>query len=224
MAIRKKILNNILLEHDIPSHDILFDEETVLASLTLRDFNFIDEYAIRKRDSVVFLVKEAPAFSKESSIYHEGNRYVGLTLESENESIQLTESNVNDFWFKIKPKFYMLSKLGKFYITQIGKNPKENSYAIVRFPVGDLHGAIPYSRLSPSKELFTEYKNRTITYEDFLIKFNEELGSHRLWEIVQKAKNNTDIYLCCYEEDYKTCHRWAVGERLKMLGATVIYV
>lgn len=224
MAVKKKILNDVLLEHDIDSKDIIFDEELVLATLTLQDYKFIDEYALRKSDRKVFQVKEGPAFSPSSSIYNEGNRYVGLTLKAEDESIQITSDNIGEFWFKIKPKFYMLSKLGKIYITQIGKNPKENAYAIVRFPVGNLHGAIPYSDLSPSKELFKSYKNKEISYEDFLIEFNEELHTYKLWEVIQKIKNNKDVYLCCYEEDYRECHRWAVGERLKMLGATVIYV
>ncbi|MDU8988411.1 MAG: hypothetical protein E7H54_04460 [Clostridium perfringens] len=223
MAMKKKIQNNILLTHSIPSKEIFFDEDTVMARLQLKDYKYMEGHAVRQRDLKVFRIKESPAYSTESYIYKDGNRYVGLTAYSENETIQINLGNVDEFLFTINPKNYMLSKLGTVHVTKIGRNPRENAYAIVRFPVGDLHGAIPYPELSPSPELFKKRKSNLITHEEFLREFDEELPAYRLWAFIEKLKNQRDTYICCYEDDYMDCHRWVVGERLKKLGVRVIY-
>jgi uncharacterized protein YeaO (DUF488 family) len=76
------------------------------------------------------------------------------------------------------------------------------------------------SVLSPSKELFYDYKEGRINWQEFENRFRKEMISSpkasaelkRLKELSQEK----DVYLICYEKNYP-CHRFILIDLIKEL-------
>ena len=76
------------------------------------------------------------------------------------------------------------------------------------------------SILSPSKELFNDYKNGKINWEEFEVRFRKEIQNNtkavtelkRLKELAEEK----DVYLICYEKTYP-CHRFILIDLIKEL-------
>ena len=76
------------------------------------------------------------------------------------------------------------------------------------------------SVLSPSKELFYDYKEGRINWEEFETRFKKEILNNpkaigelkRLKELSQEK----DVYLICYEKKYP-CHRFILLNLIKEL-------
>lgn len=74
------------------------------------------------------------------------------------------------------------------------------------------------SVLSPSIELFHDYKQGRITWQEFEVRFRKEIVSNpkavaelkRLKELSQEK----DVYLICYEKSYP-CHRFILMDLIK---------
>ena len=69
--------------------------------------------------------------------------------------------------------------------------------------------------LAPSKKLFTDWKSKTITWDEYERRFKEEKSSHpeaitKMREIKQLSEQQ-DVFLLCNETEYP-CHRYILME------------
>lgn len=73
----------------------------------------------------------------------------------------------------------------------------------------------------PSKELLHGLKNKTVSEQEFVKQFNQQLRLNCLaYKNVFNRLKNTDknVVLLCYEADGKFCHRHLVAEFLNKHG------
>ena len=69
--------------------------------------------------------------------------------------------------------------------------------------------------LAPSSRLFTDWKSKTITWEEYARRFKEEKSSNpeaikKMREIKQLSEQQ-DVFLLCNETEYP-CHRYILME------------
>jgi len=69
--------------------------------------------------------------------------------------------------------------------------------------------------LAPSLSLLWLYKSGIIDWEEYCLKFYDQLYNldYRFWNNFEK--NFDGKVLLCYEKDYKKCHRYLVGKFFK---------
>jgi uncharacterized protein YeaO (DUF488 family) len=70
-----------------------------------------------------------------------------------------------------------------------------------------------FSPLHPSKELEDEYKNNTISREEFVDKFREEMKNPQCYEEmlkIAKRASKEDVYILCNHKGEEKCHRFAL--------------
>jgi len=93
------------------------------------------------------------------------------------------------------------------------KNIKEKKIAIMRFlpdwskPYIDSN----YIKLAPSKDLLTKYKDKIVNYEEFKLKYLEEIKDIDIKKLYKKFKNTT---LLCTCKPGIGCHRHILAEHL----------
>ncbi len=64
--------------------------------------------------------------------------------------------------------------------------------------------------LSPSWSLLNDYKLNKITWDQYIIRFKNEMDNEsckRIMKIIKDIAKKQDVYLCCYEKAYP-CHRF----------------
>ena len=65
--------------------------------------------------------------------------------------------------------------------------------------------------LAPSDTLLASYKNRAMTKTEMFDKYKESLGSlaceELILSLVQKVRQEEDVFLICYEKEVFDCHR-----------------
>lgn len=80
------------------------------------------------------------------------------------------------------------------------------------------------SILSPSKELFSDYKQGKMEWEDYEKRFrNEILNSKEAMDAlrdISELSKGPDVYLICYEKNYP-CHRFILIDMIKELRLPV---
>lgn len=76
------------------------------------------------------------------------------------------------------------------------------------------------SILSPSKELFNDYKKGKINWKEFEMRFRKEtLDNAKAVAELKRLKEisiDKDVYLICYEKNYP-CHRFILIDLIKEL-------
>jgi uncharacterized protein YeaO (DUF488 family) len=76
------------------------------------------------------------------------------------------------------------------------------------------------SVLSPSKELFYDYKEGRISWQEFEDRFRKEMTSNptAIAELkrLKELSREQDVYLICYEKTYP-CHRFILIDLIKEL-------
>lgn len=101
---------------------------------------------------------------------------------------------------------------------------KKNDYSSLEsYEKNDLDIHIWLSELSPSTKLLLDYKNNSITWEEFKIKFIEEtksVGFMSMFVYLLRLLKESDITLYCYCKD-KHCHKFILGEMLEKAGYEV---
>jgi uncharacterized protein YeaO (DUF488 family) len=64
--------------------------------------------------------------------------------------------------------------------------------------------------LAPSEQLKYGYKNGIITWEEYVLRFTEEMKSdnaQRALNNVRELVTGSDVFLVCFEKDPSKCHR-----------------
>lgn len=86
---------------------------------------------------------------------------------------------------------------------------------VTRFPPKD-NTLIPVLQdLSPSIELFNDYKTNKIEWNEFVLRYNKEVlhdDNDTLNNLISVVKMGQDICLICFEKDNEFCHRRLVAE------------
>lgn len=102
----------------------------------------------------------------------------------------------------------------------------KNDYSSLEsYEKNDLSIRIWLSGLSPSTKLLLDYKNNSITWEEFKIKFIEETKNvdfMNMFVYLLKLLKESDVTLYCYcNNKDKHCHRFILGEMLEKAGYEV---
>jgi uncharacterized protein YeaO (DUF488 family) len=96
------------------------------------------------------------------------------------------------------------------YISMWNKLPSDSMKVRVARP----------SVLSPSKELFYDYKEGRISWQEFENRFRKEMkdSPKAIAELkrLKELSQDKDVYLICYEKNYP-CHRFILIDLLKEL-------
>ena len=68
--------------------------------------------------------------------------------------------------------------------------------------------------LSPSWKLLNDYEGKKITWDEFVVRFKNEMNNNSCkseMKKIKEASKSRDIYLTCYEKKYP-CHRFILME------------
>lgn len=75
--------------------------------------------------------------------------------------------------------------------------------------------------LSPSYELLMDYKQKRITWEEYIVRFKEEMNNDACKMLMKRIKtraSEVDVYLVCYcFNKEKRCHRFLLMDMIKNL-------
>lgn len=119
-------------------------------------------------------------------------------------------------------------------IREIGKYPLDETWVIVRSLKSPIKNTVQVKELSPSYELFIQYRqlaeqnnwNRQTFDEIYVPQFIREMQNpiarERLNELYLKEKQGLSIGLACFCTDETMCHRSIVGGLLSGAGANVV--
>ena len=71
--------------------------------------------------------------------------------------------------------------------------------------------------LAPSKELLQDWKKQRITWQEYTLRYHEEMRDHEtaIKELADRAKRGTITLLCFEREDDPCCHRHLLKELIE---------
>jgi uncharacterized protein YeaO (DUF488 family) len=78
-----------------------------------------------------------------------------------------------------------------------------------------------YRALAPNQSLFHDYKNGSCTWDEYIVRFTEQMKSskiaqERMKKIKELDKTN-DVFLICWEASDKNCHRYLLIDMINKL-------
>lgn len=105
----------------------------------------------------------------------------------------------------------------------------EYTYVAISATVPEGINCLHYKKLAPSYDNLKQYKEGSISFEQYKDRYiNETLSKLKPVDVVTEIKhnlgvelNNKHIVLLCYEKDVKGCHRSIVGKWLSDAGIVV---
>lgn len=101
--------------------------------------------------------------------------------------------------------------LKETYRANIKNLPKDSAIIIVMRTKGHL--------LSPSWKLLNDYRAKKITWDEYIIRFKNEMNNVQCENEMKKIKElskHKDVYLVCHERTYP-CHRFILIELINSL-------
>lgn len=88
------------------------------------------------------------------------------------------------------------------------------------------YDGLQYKKLAPSFNLVYTYKSGSITPEEYIPRYYDEILKHYSWEEIEKdlytLSEGKDVVLLCYETPKDFCHRQVVAEFARKNGLNVV--
>ncbi len=83
-------------------------------------------------------------------------------------------------------------------------------------------------KFAPTEQILKDFKAKKISWDDYVLKFNELMSIRNINEYIKKEYGNSaygNICLLCSEEKPTNCHRSLVAKCFsKVLGGTIIHL